>query len=768
MPHEASLPDPAGYPRGFDPNRPDPRPLPTPPTPPALSSAPDVMTFLSALGRRWILATILGGTLAAIGAVAVYYLLAPSSTAYAKVKIAYVETNMFGRPGVNDFKTVLQTTAGEMTTRRVINAAMKRPEVKQLALEKREADPAQTIEDGLRAEYKDNYELLTLYFTHPDPVVAQTVATHVREAYFETIVRDRHNARTGKLNELEKLYAETVEALKRKKENLTAMASSAGVSGLEGWRELRNELVFRLRDERHQLTQVRIKLEEAKGNLETFDATWKLYEERKKEAEKEKVALKPKEREKPDVPALVEAAMETDGKAQLYRNRVESETKLVAEYERRGFAPNYFGFKNARERLATARVDLVARRKELTDRVKAAVEAQEKAMAEADANRTMPSATLRQDPALVQAQLKRQVENLTALEAKIAASVEELAKEASKVPVLGPDYDRLAAEIRRDEDMVNDMFRKIEQEKLDIRAMPRITRFGESAELMKADTKKQLLATAATPAALLFAVCAGLAWLECSKRKIRKPGEISRGLGIRVVGAVPRQSNLSKQLVGADGESELEGTPVMESIDAIRTSLLHDADARNTRLVMVTSATLGEGKTTLAAALASSLARAGRKTLLLDGDLRRPTVHELFEVPAQPGFSELLLGEVELADAAQETLLENLWIMPAGQWDREVLLALSRDGLAGTFERLGEEFDFILIDSHPVLEATDALLIGRQVDAVLLSVLSDVSQMPRVYAAQQQLANLGIRVLGAVVNAASPEEALTAPQAVGV
>ena len=221
--------------------------------------------------------------------------------------------------------------------------------------------------------------------------------------------------------------------------------------------------------------------------------------------------------------------------------------------------------------------------------------------------------------------------------------------------------------------------------------------------------------------------------------------------------------HLERHLVGPAGDSELEGTPVMESIDAIRTRLLHEADVRATRVVMVTSATVGEGKTTLASALASSLARAGRKTLLLDGDLRRPTVHELFEIPMQPGFSEVLLGEIEVAEAAVESPQENLYLLPAGQWDREVLLALSRDGLEGVFEKLAEEFDFIVVDSHPVLAATDALLIGRQADAVLLAVQREVSQMPRVYAAHQQLTALGIRVLGAVVNGTNPEEVFTAP-----
>ena len=81
--------------------------------------------------------------------------------------------------------------------------------------------------------------------------------------------------------------------------------------------------------------------------------------------------------------------------------------------------------------------------------------------------------------------------------------------------------------------------------------------------------------------------------------------------------------------------------------------------------------------------------------------------------------------------------------MPAGQWDREVLQALARDGLEGIFEKLREEFDFIVIDSHPVLAATDSLLIGQHVDAVILSVLRDVSQTPRVYAASAAAGGAG-------------------------
>jgi capsular exopolysaccharide synthesis family protein len=224
------------------------------------------------------------------------------------------------------------------------------------------------------------------------------------------------------------------------------------------------------------------------------------------------------------------------------------------------------------------------------------------------------------------------------------------------------------------------------------------------------------------------------------------------------VGAVPDLPAKAQRRAIVNSEVDARGHHLLESIDAIRAFLLRDSILEATRVVMVTSAVPGEGKTTLASHLAGSLARAGRRTLLVDGDLRTPTVHQMFELPLQPGFSEVLLEEIDLANAIQNTTVPGVSVLSAGQWDREVMQALARDGGRDLFERLREEFDFVIIDSHSVLPATDSLLIGQHADAVILSVLRDVSQSPRVFAACQRLATLGIRILGAVVNGADDDD----------
>jgi capsular exopolysaccharide synthesis family protein len=179
---------------------------------------------------------------------------------------------------------------------------------------------------------------------------------------------------------------------------------------------------------------------------------------------------------------------------------------------------------------------------------------------------------------------------------------------------------------------------------------------------------------------------------------------------------------------------------------------LHKARSDSLRVVMVTSATGGEGKTSLSSHLAASLARAGRRTLLLDADLRNPAIHRLFGVERSPGLCELLRGEVELADTIQPTPATQLSLIPAGRCNSLALQALAQDSFRRICEQLRSEYDFIVIDSAPVLPVADSLLVAQNVDGVIFSILHDVSRLPKVYAAHQRLEMLGIRMLGAVVS----------------
>ncbi len=194
---------------------------------------------------------------------------------------------------------------------------------------------------------------------------------------------------------------------------------------------------------------------------------------------------------------------------------------------------------------------------------------------------------------------------------------------------------------------------------------------------------------------------------------------------------------------------EAQGS-VSESVDALRTVLLHDSGG-GPRLLLVTSAVGREGKTALAVRLAASLARAWRKTLFIDADLRKPEAHTLFDTPLEPGLSEVLRGEAEVSEVIQPTELSRLWMIPAGHWDAHANQALAQEGAGGLFTRLKESFDFIVIDAGPVLPVADALLLCTHVNTVLLTVRSGVSHLPTVEAAQRRLATVDAPLRGVVL-----------------
>jgi capsular exopolysaccharide synthesis family protein len=698
--------------------------------PPALTGGPDLAGLWRGIKRRWLTAFVLGGGLAVTAAVAAWFLLPARFTAFSQVKVAESVPSIgktVNLGGTRAFATFFKTQANFLRSRKVINAALRNESVKQLNLFAKHDDPAAWLEEELKVESPDNSEIITLTFTGTDPTEAVTIVGAVTRAYMDEIVDADEKERRNQVSSQQKAHDDMVIYLNGKLTRLNQLSKEMEMNtrGAPTFNQINQ--ISTLTDLQRERHSARMELNRLQGLLAAAEGRAK--------GEGEVLVTE----------SVVSQALDADPSARQALAQMERLRELMARYETvRDYKnePTYIrsvGQLESLEKLvARRRADL---KKDLEDRARK--EATEKGkMSVGD----------------LKVAISSQKDYLAKLD-------EELKQASDKLAAIGrpnTEYDLVLREVDQGGKKVSELWDQLETSKMALRDQPRISVF-QPADLQKKDAKKQILATALAPAATLIMVCAGLGWWEYRQRRVYSADQVSSGLGIRVVGAVPELPNLERRLIGPGGEFELEGHPVVESFDAIRTRLLRDGQAEAPRVVLVTSAGAAEGKTTLAAHLAGSLARAGRKTLLLDGDLRTPSVHQLFEVPLQPGFSEVLLAEVEPADAVQGTPLENLAVVPAGQWDREVMQALARDGVQGIFERFKEEFDFIVVDSHPVLAAADALLLGQQVDAVLLSVLRDVSRAPRVYAACQRLSALGVRLLGAVVNGTDPEEVVTGP-----
>ena len=192
----------------------------------------------------------------------------------------------------------------------------------------------------------------------------------------------------------------------------------------------------------------------------------------------------------------------------------------------------------------------------------------------------------------------------------------------------------------------------------------------------------------------------------------------------------------------------------MEAIDTVRTMLLHAVGSSGPKVIMVSSAAPAEGKTTLTGCLAESLARAGYRTLLIDGDLRRPTAHSRYRTPPGPGVAQILRGEASLTTCCFVVSDRGFWVLPAGQNSAAAGGLLPKGDWWRLVQEARDQFDFVIVDTSPILSVVDPNLMAPACDGVVLAVLRDVSRMDLLSDAVNRLRTLGIPILGCVVHRA--------------
>jgi polysaccharide biosynthesis transport protein len=198
-----------------------------------------------------------------------------------------------------------------------------------------------------------------------------------------------------------------------------------------------------------------------------------------------------------------------------------------------------------------------------------------------------------------------------------------------------------------------------------------------------------------------------------------------------------------------------------EAFRSLRTSLLLSNTTHPPKYIVLTSATPSEGKTTAASNLAAILAQKDTRVLLIDGDLRRPNVHHRFGLNGKIGLTTVLTGATTLEDTVQRVPeIPNLDILPSGPVPPFPTEMLSSAAMEAILKRCGEIYNYIVIDSPPILSVTDGVILARQADAVVLVVRHGKSSKHVVRRARDLLLRSGAAITGIVLNAVdlnSPE-----------
>jgi capsular exopolysaccharide synthesis family protein len=194
-------------------------------------------------------------------------------------------------------------------------------------------------------------------------------------------------------------------------------------------------------------------------------------------------------------------------------------------------------------------------------------------------------------------------------------------------------------------------------------------------------------------------------------------------------------------------------SPIAESFRILRTNLQFSAVDRSLNTLMITSISPSEGKSVVSANLAVVMAQSGKRVILVDGDLRRPTQHRIFELKNSRGLTNVLLdGPAHLAEVLQATSVENLQVLTAGVIPPNPSEMIGSVRMQECLQALQSYGDFVIIDTPPVMVVSDATMLSPRVDGVLLIVNSGRTRRPMAQRAETALKTVGARILGLSLN----------------
>lgn len=202
-------------------------------------------------------------------------------------------------------------------------------------------------------------------------------------------------------------------------------------------------------------------------------------------------------------------------------------------------------------------------------------------------------------------------------------------------------------------------------------------------------------------------------------------------------------------------------SPAAEAFRTLRTNLMFSSLDRPLHTLLVTSAAPDEGKSTTLANLAVTMAQSGRKTILVDCDLRRPRQHEIFEVPDKPGLTTMILEEIK-KPPLMATGVDDLWLLPAGPLPPNPADLLGSKRMDAVIAALQPKADIILFDAPPVVAVTDAALLASKLDGVLLVLRAGHTRRDHAQRARELLEKINVRIVGTVLTNAAVDSSVSA------
>jgi polysaccharide biosynthesis transport protein len=345
--------------------------------------------------------------------------------------------------------------------------------------------------------------------------------------------------------------------------------------------------------------------------------------------------------------------------------------------------------------------------------------------------------------------IRNEFESALAEERTMAAALEAQKQEAMDLNRKGAGYTVLEREAQSNRQVYESLLQREKELQVTSNARGNNVRAMDRAEMPRApftpDTQRNLLLGALAGLVLAIGLVLGLDYLDDS---IRTPEDVTRKLKLPFLGLVPAVKSSENALLTRQVPHEFG-----EAFRSLRTSLVFSSGGEGTRVILVTSAQPLEGKSTTACNLAAVLAYGGARVLLIDADMRRPGVHRTLGIQNETGLSHLLTGQATARQAISRLASPDFWVMTAGMTPPNPSELLASDRMKTLIATVKEgPFDWVIVDTPPVLAVTDAVILTPWVSGVVFVIGAEMTQRRLAERAIETLSSSRPHLLGAVLN----------------
>lgn len=707
-----------------------------------------VFTYLR---LHWLMIVFCGTLLGTAGAFAAWELLASKYESHALLQVSSVPTALANQNNPSqartDFVTYLKTTSALIKSEFVLNAALR--DIKDLPTIKAQSDPIKYLDEELQVTWQDGSEVIRITFKSAEPQDAKKIVDAVQNAFLKEVVEKDVKEKQAFLQKVEDAQVKMRAVLDGRAEKAKPAAVAPGAVVPAGGppapgapAPLPGDLLIR-HDPRiliSKLASLQQEVERLPLTIRDLARRQDVLKDRMESLRKAPISQATLDMVDREHDVVVEKLKLTKAKRQY-------EFYLNACEDPKNPPPAVRDLKDVYEAQLKTWEETKQKKLNILDGLRRQEEAKKIAAELEEVIRTGQ-------------RYMEQYETAKTLLTKAEKQLQELPIPAEKggngimqARFEGKPYSTDEGALLTTDGIFRKLVEQYYLTQMELNSPPRVRILQPASHPMQKDTKKQIIGTVFAGLMGFVLIAMGVIGYETMSRRVSALADVKATVPSPIVGVIPCQPN------EAMGRDPAKRAAANEAIDKLRAYVSQTWLSRGATAIAVTSPIGDEGKAFTAFGLASSLAQAGYKTLLVDFDLREPSLHTYAGVPNLAGVCELLRAETDMRSAVQ-FLPSGLHLMPAGKWSDEARKAATGEKLENVLAKLKEPYDCVVLHGHAILTVAESVEVARRCEVVLVCARYRETAMPLLKSAAERVATMEIPYTGVVYVGATDKEAL--------